>query len=439
MKGYSKPTPVKENSAYKFYVYYPNPNGKGRLKKYFKTKTEATFFSEQGNIQTQSAGLTVATLPEAARRAYIDAAKLLDPYNVSVLDAVRIFATAMKELTPYEKDIPAVVKHFKKWNEAKQGSITLGKAYEDYLSDLESQGLSVRHIDSQEHRLERFVNDFGHDYIVLLVEPDKVEKWIKNLKACEFVEDKIATPRKDGSRPKIPQEGKKALSPKTKNNYRTALLAFFSYCKRKGYVNENPIERVAKIKEQPKEPEIYTVEELRVILNRTPQKSDLRAYIAIAAFAGLRRAELERLTWNKIDLSDKVITLDASIVKTSQRRIVKMSDNLVAWLAPYAVKTNTTAPVVERNFQDRLESFIRKNKINWKANALRHSAASYYLASIDDEYKTAAQMGHSVSVLKSNYKGLVKEKDAREYWSIMPDEVRIIPAEEILSQRIRKV
>lgn len=420
MKGYSKPAPAKNNPPYKFYVKYPNPNGGERLKKYFKTKTDANLFYERGNVQTQSAGLSVATLSETHRRAYIDADALLKPYGMSVLDGVRILADAMKTLEPYGASIPNAIKHYKKWNEAKKSSITLLKAYEEYLDDMKAHGLGIRHIDSQEHRLKRFIDDIGSEMLVMLVDPNKVEKWIQNLKACKFVEDKTAEPRKDGSYPKIQKEGKISISAKTKNNYRTSLLAFFSYCKRKGYVKDNPIERVAKTKEIPEEPEIYTVEELRGMLNCTEEGSDLRAYIAIAAFAGLRRAELERLTWDKIDLNDKTITLEGSITKTSQRRIVKISDNLAAWLVPYALKTNTTGKVVENSFQNRLEQFIEKNHIRWKPNALRHSAASYYLASTDDEYKTAAQMGHSVRVLKTSYKGLVKEKQAAAYWDIKP-------------------
>ena len=376
MKGYSKPTPVKGNSVYKFYVYYPNPNGGKRLKKYFKTKNEATIFSERGNIQTQSAGITIATLPEAHRRAYIDAMNLLKPYAISVLDGARIFA---------------------------------------------QEGLSNRHIDSQEHRLKRFVNDFGGSHIVMLLEAHKIEKWIMGLKAFRFVEDKKAEARPDGTRPKIQQESKENISPKTKNNYRTSLLAFFSYCKRKGYVRDNPIERVAQVKEAAKEPEIYTVEELRAMLNASPEGSDIRAYIAIAAFAGLRRAELERLTWNRIDLGDKTITLEGAIVKTGRRRIVAISDNLAQWLLPYSLKTNTTEKVLGDNFGNRLARFVETNGITWKHNALRHSSASYYLALIGDEYKTAAQMGHSVNVLRTNYKGLVKPKDAKVYWNIKPD------------------
>lgn len=420
MKSYSKPAKIIVKGLVYWQVRYTDENGK-RKRRAFKTKYEAENYAERGNNSVASAGLTVANLSEQARLDYITAAKLLKPYGISVLEAVKEYTDARKELAPYKKGLPDCVKHFKKYNEAVKDSISLFNAYGEYMDAIKAQGLSVRHIDSQEHRLKRFIDDMGAETITATIEAAKIEKWIGGLKACKFTEDK-STSRADGTHPKKMIESKGTLSPTTKNNYRTALLAFFSYCERKGYIKSNPIQKVIKIKEAPKEPVIYSVEEVRSLLNLSPEESDIRAYIALAAFAGLRHAELDRLAWNKIDLIDKTITLDGAIVKTARRRIVNISDNLAAWLAAYATKTNTTELVLKSNFQNRLDAWKKKNGLQWKNNALRHSAASYYLALCGDEYKTAAQLGHSIQVLKTNYKGLVKEKDARAYWDILPPE-----------------
>lgn len=418
MKSYSKPKKC-THPRYSYYVKYTDAEGK-RNTKFFKTLDEAQNFFERGNIQVANAGFEVAGLPEADRKAYIEARNTLKPFNISVLDAIKEYSQAMKELAPYDADITKAVNLFKKHNEIKKHSVSLFQAYGEYLDNLNARGLSIRHIDSQEHRLERFIKDMGDNTLVAMIDTKKVEKWLYNLKACRYTENKKAEPRKNGTFPKTMQQTKESISAKTKNNYRTALCAFFEFCCLKEYIKENPINKISKVKEEPEEPEIYTVEELQYILNCTEEGSDIRAYIAIGAFAGLRRAEIERLTWNKIDLSDKTITLDGKIVKTSQRRIVKISENLAQWLAPYSLKTNTKELVVGNNFQDRLERFIKKYNVQWKHNALRHSSASYYLALIGDEYKTAEQMGHSIRVLKTNYKGLVKEKDANKFFNILP-------------------
>lgn len=53
---------------------------------------------------------------------------------------------------------------------------------------------------------------------------------------------------------------------------------------------------------------------------------------------------------------------------------------------------------------------------------LRHSAATYYLALTKNAYLTAEQMGHAVDVLKQNYNGLARERDAIKYFEILPEE-----------------
>lgn len=424
MKGYSKPKKAIYRN-YNYIVRYTDGNGK-RTYKRFEKLIDAELFFEQGNRSIARAGYEVAGLPEEDKRAYLDASKLLKPYEISVLEAVREYVEARQRLTPYKKGLLDSVKLTEKYCEAVKDSMSLFDAYGEYLDALRAQGLSIRHIDSQEHRLKRFIEHFGENTPTALLDAKKIEKWIFDLRIRTFKEDKTAEPRADGTRPKVMQKGKELASATTRNNYRTALLAFFSYCKRKGYVKENPVDKVSKIKETHKEPEVFTVSEIRNILNLSPEGSDIRTYIAIGAFGGLRLAEAERLTWNKIDLKDKTITLDGTITKTSQRRIVKMSDNLVEWLLPYSQKTNTDEKVLRKNFKNYLGNFKKINKIKWVNNGLRHSSASYYLALIGDEYKTASQMGHNVKTLKTNYKGLVKEQDAIRYFNILPKPAKII-------------
>lgn len=418
MKGLSKPAKYK-HPRYKYRISYPDGKG-GRAYKVFKTLAAADTYYEQNSPQATSAGLKVATLPEKNRREYIDAVNLLKPLGVSVFEAARVYVESTNALLPYEKTIPDAVEHFKKWNKAKEKSLTLSEAYKRYIDDLESEGKGAYHISSQKVRLKRFLEDFGTEHIVALIDANKVEKWIKNLKAIEIVEDKSRPKRNDGTYPSKRVVGRKAIQAKTKNNYRTALLAFFSYCKRKDYIQTNPIERVSKIKETASEPEIYTVEQLQNMLNLSPEKSDIRAFIAIGAFAGLRVTELGRLKWNKIDLSDKTITLDGTITKTSTRRVVNISDNLALWLEPYSDLIGKDRLVIESNFRKRFAEFLKNSKIAWIKNGLRHSSASYYLAKSKNEYETAQQMGHSINILKTHYLGLVKDSAAQAYWAIKP-------------------
>ena len=67
--------------------------------------------------------------------------------------------------------------------------------------------------------------------------------------------------------------------------------------------------------------------------------ADFVPAIAIGLFAGLRpEAELWHLDWQSINLAGKLIDVTKSKNSISHR-FVKTSDNLVAWLAPYAKKS----------------------------------------------------------------------------------------------------
>jgi len=66
--------------------------------------------------------------------------------------------------------------------------------------------------------------------------------------------------------------------------------------------------------------------------------TDFVPAIAIGLSAGLRpEAELWHLDWQSVNLADKLIDVTKSKNSISHR-FVKISDNLVAWLASYAKK-----------------------------------------------------------------------------------------------------
>ena len=87
---------------------------------------------------------------------------------------------------------------------------------------------------------------------------------------------------------------------------------------------------------------IFTPPEIsRLLAAASP---DFVSCLALGAFAGLRSAEIERLEWSDIDLAGRHITVGADKAKTASRRVVPISDNLAAWLAPYAGRHGNVWP-----------------------------------------------------------------------------------------------
>jgi integrase len=210
-----------------------------------------------------------------------------------------------------------------------------------------------------------------------------------------------------------------ALAGTTRNNFQRVLIVAFNFAHDRGYHAGNPALKSAKAKIVESEAGILTVDELSRLLENAPD--GLVPYIAIGAFAGLRRAELERLDWKEVDLADGLILITAKKSKSARRRHVQIKPNLALWLKPYAQNRGSVTPAGYRKLlrKARMDAGIK----SWPNNALRHSFASYHLAHFQKEGAgmLAAEMGHTnATLVYQHYRQLVKPKQAAQYWSVIP-------------------
>jgi integrase len=155
---------------------------------------------------------------------------------------------------------------------------------------------------------------------------------------------------------------------------------------------------------------------VRLLESAAPQ---LVPYIAIGAFAGLRRAELERLDRREVDLQAGLIEVTAKKAKSARRRFVRIQANLAKWLQPYAQLSDNVTPPKYRELLDAAREAAGIEQ--WPHNALRHSFASYHLAHFNDAAALALELGHTNSNLVfHHYRQLVKPKQPERYWKIEP-------------------
>ena len=77
-----------------------------------------------------------------------------------------------------------------------------------------------------------------------------------------------------------------------------------------------------------------------------------------------------------------------------QRRLITLSDNLRAWLAPYASRTGPVWLKAEFTLYHATQK-ARTNAglAKWPQNGLRHSFASYHLAKFQDAPANSARFG----------------------------------------------
>ena len=416
----SFPKKVAERNRERWVVYYFDTEKQKRWSRRFTSEKEAQEFFNEKNVYDQKLGVEANRISPVDKRDLVEAKILLKPLKVSISNAVLTYAKLTKDLAEHGVSLTQAIEEYKSLVKLKERSVKLNFAIDRYYYSLLKKELTSDYIYTVERILARFMESIGKDKIVSLISAKEIYQWLINLKKREYAESDILTV---GGRPmKVFKDGERDLGVYGRNEYRRILYSFFKYCKMQDWLDFNPVEKIESWRIRGKTPEIFTPEEVRNILNATPPKSEIRAFAAISAFTGIRIAEMKRLTWDKIKLDDREIILDSEITKTASRRVVKIPENLAKWLEPYVWELGTKKKILS----SRQDWQIKKlhnifGKENWVKNGFRHSAATYYLALTKNAYITAEQMGHAVDVLKQDYNGLARKKDAIRYFDIMPE------------------
>jgi site-specific recombinase XerD len=193
------------------------------------------------------------------------------------------------------------------------------------------------------------------------------------------------------------------------------LSALFDHCWRRGYINENPCLRVEKPHVEIGVPKILSVEQTeRLMAAAFETDKELIPELALGLFAGVRPNEIARLSFEKIDLDRKLLTIDAAASKVRHRRLVNLHPTCVAWLklgGQLRVETN------RRRRMDALKEAARIEE--WPHDVLRHTAASHLVAL--HGARTAAEMlGNSETMLFKHYRELVRSEETKRFWQILP-------------------
>jgi integrase len=369
----TKLSKTKVNGRPYYCITWPR-DGKGRNRQFFKAKAEAETFLKIKCAEQINYGIAGMSFTELQRAEFLECSKKLEPFGASLRDATEFYLPHLQTSAT---------------------SSTVKETVSEMLKIRKGAGASSRHLANLRSRLGQFSSVFGEKHVAHLTVQD-IDDWLLNLSHC-----------KSG----------KPLSPTTRNNFRRVLVSMFNFARGRRYCISNPAKETAKAKAIDKPVAILTVNELSQLLKHATV--ELLPYLTIGAFAGLRRAELERLDWKQIDLDSGLIEVPANIAKSAQRRLVRIEPNLSAWLRPHVKPKGRVTPT---NYEELLKKARNAAGITeWPNNGLRHSYASYYLAKFKSSENLALELGHSgTDIIFRHYRELVKPTTAESYWQIMP-------------------
>ena len=94
----------------------------------------------------------------------------------------------------------------------------------------------------------------------------------------------------------------------------------FSYAVKMGVVSENPFSKVTIPKGEVKEKQIYSQEELELLLSKLiDEPTKYRVFFYLISYTGLRRSEMLGLEWKDIDFEHNVISVRRTSNYTAER------------------------------------------------------------------------------------------------------------------------
>ena len=212
---------------------------------------------------------------------------------------------------------------------------------------------------------------------------------------------------------------KQGKAPRTRKNVRTTLNTFFSYARVEGLVakDHSGVPKPGKKRVERCHVQIFSPCEMQKLL--AAAKPEVTVLLALAAFAGIRAAELKRLEWERINLAEGHIEVIAKVAKTGVRRLAPIPDNLKAWLVKYFHHSGKVC--IYSNLWQQYEKVAKAAGVTWKRNALRHGFVSYRVACIKDVPRTAFEAGNSPQVIQRDYLKVVPEREATKWFSTYPD------------------
>lgn len=343
-------------------------NGKQQRKNFSRYK-DAWDFASDTAIALEKGRTQVLSLSAADWQSYLAAKNLLRPFGIPLHDAIEEYIAMRKRKTTVEKRVGDVV---------------------DELLEAKKQArLSDRYVETLRTYLLRFADSFQTN--IGSVNTGAIVRWLDSLK----------------------------IGPRSRNNVRQAVVTLFNFARRRGYLPKGETTEAADVetvRDHNGEIAILTPAELSKLLRKS--KPLYQLYFALAAFTGIRSAELLRLEWSEINFEKGHMEVKARKAKTATRRLVPMQPNLAKWLAPYRERKGKLFQ--SRRAVDAAIKFAKRLGIPWKANCLRHSYATYRLSIRHDAGRVALEMGNSPAKLFTNYRELDRHNHAPEWFAIEP-------------------
>jgi site-specific recombinase XerD len=345
-------------------------NGK-RVSEVFKTKGEAETAAAQIRLKHANQGAAGFNLP---RDVQVEA------------------AAAVEKLKGYDgetiaKAVDFYIAHSLRFRDAPLAS----EIVKEFMIEREQLNQRDTNIAELRQRLNVFARTFG-DRKLAEIAVEELTAWLRN----------------------------PAWSPRSQIHYRRRVSMLYDHAIKRHFCEVNTAALLDNPEVEDTDIECFTIEECARILERSDEAGCL-PLVVLSLFAGLRRAEVCRLDWSDVNLTERTITIGGKTAKKRSRRVVTINETCAAWLALCAQLRGAVITVAKQTLDIRIQNLAKLAGLTaWKANGLRHSFVTYHVAAYKDLPRTAYEAGNSVEVIKRHYDRLASEATAKRFWALRP-------------------
>jgi site-specific recombinase XerD len=273
--------------------------------------------------------------------------------------------------------------------------VALSAAATEYLAEAKDR-IRPRTLAGKRNLLGRF-EEFTKNPLLANISTETIKKFVASLRA---------------------ENGVDPAKPKTRNNVRAELHAFFEWCiDPREYLAANPAHDISLATIDRNLIEVLPLTKCQELMTRAANLKDAKTarYFALALFAGIRPEEIGKLDPRAIDLQNNVIHISESVAKTHDARDVIIQPNLRKWLLRYPTGTlsqyNSFVQIVRK--ETGLTGGVR--------DVARHTFISNHVMAFGSFAETAIESGNTESIIKAHYFRRVSKSNAQAFWQIVPE------------------
>jgi len=212
----------------------------------------------------------------------------------------------------------------------------------------------------------------------------------------------------------------------SRNFHRKHLVAFWRWCRRRGYLPaemQTAAEKTDKAREAYGEIGTISAQDLAALFGLISREHPHYVpALALAALCGMRRSEVQGQRWEDIHLDRGFLRVSAAKPRTPSRRQVPLCDAVKAWLLPHA---QGEGAVCENLAIDRLRDIARTAGLSLARNGFRHTWISARVEITGDIPRTALEAGTSVAKIHQHYRELLRPEEAVAWFAITPQSVAV--------------